>query len=542
MKNRGNINTQFDTVISTCIMIAMINMIVICALGGLQTAGYLGLSVLIISCMLGVLAAPLVMDLFTKIRFCYQRELHFRARRLLSTAKTMVILICALLLLSVVVFGKALAEGVFANVNMQYFLIISMVILFLGCVESIFLGMLKGLHMIKPIRLTMLLQQLLIFAGSILLEQLCSRYAVGIAGILRTQDVIPAYRALGALCGVLAGEVIGCLLLLVFYHSVHREFPGKDRQIIRRRQPEERFLTILGSFFQSQLFTILQNLFLMFAFLLDYLIWVRLSAAGGTISNQLYFAGILFGLGLPLAVFFLQWLKLLHFSTEPHQRAALRDKDLHFFREMTMANLFHLILVALPITCLLVVLAQNLPEALTGESISEKLILVLRLSAVLFMACALFVMTKLQLRLVVGKIRSTLLIVLAFILQTIVALISIGASDQGEVMVCMALLVFMTINGILHLIYCRQKCHLPYPDYRAYALCAAAMLCIGFIVYLLSQFMFAGIAALIGVIVTIVLFGLLYFIAMLFLPISEGNVPSSVVLEAFEQLRERMRL
>ncbi len=542
MKSRGSITTQFDTLITICAIIAMCNILVLCVLGGLHTVGYLGISLLLGVTLLSITGIPVLNDLAGKIRFCYQREMNMRARKMLKLSHQANILLFVLLFAVTFFLGGRIATGLFRNINLHYFMILICVALFLAGAECIFIGLMKGLHVIRPLRIGLLIQQVLMLVFSVLFERIFDSYAEGIAGILRTQEVIPAYRALGALCGMLIGLAIGTLMLLVFYLSVAGEFPGKDHSVIRNRSNEDRFIPMAISFVQAQSWASLQRFLLPFVVLLDLVLWTRISSSTSSISNQLYLEGTLLGIGFPFGILFLQLCKLLHLSTEPHQRASLRDKDVHLFREIAMGNMFHLLIVALPMAILMVVAAEHLPNALAGANIGDTLINVLRLTGVWMMAAAVYETSQLQLRLVAGKVGSAIFTLMAAVIQTIVVLIGLEAAGSGEVMLMCALLIFTIILAVLHLIYCHSKCRLPYPDFRSYAICAAAMLGIGLILYLVNQYLFAGIAPLIGLSLTVILFIVLYTIAMLFMPISEGNIPSSPVLDFFELLRERMRL
>lgn len=345
------------------LLLGMVNLLVLSVMSGIQGAGYLGISLVILvflisfhSLWLSGMVARYIRG--RNARGQYKSSLKFFRGALFYALVTGAFL-CAFLVLG----SNRLGSFLIRDVHIGLCLIPVAAILFVYGLSEAVSGYLRGMNCYGPVKIFYLVRQLTCFICSVAGMKLLGEYGNKVARLKHNEAVASVYNAFGALLGVLVGYLTGLILLAVFCLVLRREFHsmrGRDHA----RYQESAFhgfqvmlsLGIIQGIRYAMLFAPLP---------LNYILYVRLCMQDVTSVSWIQTAGYLFGEALPLAVLLLLLFFILNHRNYRQLAGQWKNEAYGQFRGKVFAMFLSVITLVLPICLAVSVMAEPILKCLT---------------------------------------------------------------------------------------------------------------------------------------------------------------------------------
>lgn len=409
-------------------IVGMVNILVLSAVLGIQGAGYLGISLALLtflisfhSCWLSALAARYVRGRNT-------RNQHKSSRKFLKGVLIYVFstgaAFCALFILASEGLGSFLIRDIHINICMM---VIAVILLVHGICEAVS-GYLQGMGFYMPVKIFLLVKQAAVFAGSIAGMKLLEEYGGKVARLKHNEAVTSVYGAFGSLLGMLAGNMAGLILLLMFCLLLHGELRSMRSKDNARYQESSfhGFRVMLGiGLMQGIKYALLFS-----PLLINYILYIRLCKTDGDSTLWIKTGGFLFGEAVPVMAVLILGFVLINHKNYRQLTGYWKNEAYSQFREKVYAMLLGVFLLALPVCAAVSVLSEPILKCLTKEAAKEG-------SSILLYAAAgavLLILEQTAVKLMElwnETLYLYLITIVSFAVQTVFAVTAFKAFDLG---------------------------------------------------------------------------------------------------------------
>lgn len=360
-------------------LIGMVNVLVLSAMLGIQGAGYLGITLVVLT-LLASFQSIWISDMVAKYirgrntRNQYKSSLKFFGGAVFYVLVTGVLL-CVVLILCSNLLGNFLIRDAHIGICLAA---ASGTLVLYGLSETIS-GYLRGMGFFMPVKLFYLVRQITSFAGSIAGLKFLGEYGQKVANLKHNEAVTSVYGAFGALLGMAAGCMTGLILLLAFCLILRGELHAmRGRDNAKYQESASHGFRVMASR------GILQGIrsFLLFAPLpVNYILYVRLCRKSGDSAPWIRTGGFLFGEAVPVAVILLICFMILNHKNYRQLAGYWKSEAYAQFREKVYAILLSVFMVALPLCAAVAVMAEPVLKCLTKGANKEGTTLLLYMAA-----------------------------------------------------------------------------------------------------------------------------------------------------------------
>ena len=378
---RKKISFQPDNYHTVMILIAMLNILLIDYMVSLNGSGYVGLSLFMFWVIASVCSLWFSSLTAKVIRQKISQSQNKSAKSFWKTALICNVFPNALLSLTFFIFSDPVCQFLFLNRNMSLcvkIIALSFIPFGLICLLS---GYLKGIGLLNPVRLVLIIQQVLIFIFSVTGLWVVSEYGEKVSQLLNNVEIMAVYKATGALAGALLGIIIGILLLCVFILILHKN--QKESFSNDQHKNYDSFRYEIQTVFRYGISHILFSLTVLLVPLIDFIFYIRSEKTSSDITEIMQLAGVLFSVVLPLIIILLTLWKKILFSFEYFMRNALKEQNFQLFKEYVFGILRGCMAVMLPVTILLVILSESVLKLLFGSAVQPDHITMFRVGSIL---------------------------------------------------------------------------------------------------------------------------------------------------------------
>lgn len=351
------------------LLVGMVNILVLSAMLGIQGAGYLGISLAVLIFLISFHSLWLSALTARYVRGRNTRNQQKSSRNFLRGVLIYVIstgaVLCALLILGSERIGGFLFRDIHINICIM---VIGVILLVHGISEAVS-GYLQGMGFYMPVKLFLLVKQAVIFAGSIAGMKFLEEYGGKVAKLKHNEAITSVYGAFGSLLGVLAGNIAGLMLLLVFCLLLHGELHsmrGKDSAKYQE-SAFQGFRVMLG----PGLMQGIKYALLSFSPLLNYILYIRLCKKDGDSTSWIKTGGFLFGKAIPVMAVLILGFTLLNHKNYRQLAGHWKNEAYTQFRERAYAMFLGIFVTVLPICAAISVMAEPILKCLTKEASKE---------------------------------------------------------------------------------------------------------------------------------------------------------------------------
>lgn len=498
------------------LLLGMVNFLVLSVMSGIQGAGYLGVSLVILvflvsfhSLWLSSMVARYIRG--RNARGQYKSSLKFFRGALIYALVTGVLL-CVFLVLG----SNRLGSFLIRDVHIGLCLIpVAAILLVYGLSEAVS-GYLRGMNLYGPVKIFYLVRQVAGFVCSIAGMKLLGEYGNKVARLKHNEAVASVYRAFGALSGLFVGYLAGLILLAVFCLLLRQEFHsmrGRDNA----RYQESAFhgfqvmlsLGIIQGIRYAMLFAPLP---------INYILYVRLCMQDGDSAPWIRTGGYLFGEALPLVVFLLLLFFILNHRNYRQLAGHWKNEAYGQFRGKVFAMFLGVITLALPVCLAVSVMAEPILKCLTKSAPKEStdILSYMAIAAVLL----LFEMTAYRLmELWKETVYLYLTVLVSFAAQTVFAVFAFQTFALGVAGILLGLIIQSVLFILLFFIKFARR--LRFSGYQIKKLVMAMIVALSGALIILLIYQFAGesLSAAVAIAVSVIPGFLLYLAAVTLLRI-----------------------
>lgn len=532
---RKRLPLQSDSYHMIIILIGMLNILVINSMVSLNGSGYIGLSL-----FLFWLIASACSLWYTGLTSKMIRQKQSQGKSAGSFWKAA--LLCniipnVLLALWLFFFSESISQFLFLNKNMSFCVKIVALSLFPFGLSCLLCGYLKGIGFHRPVRLVILIQQILIFVFSVSGLLCISDYGEKASLLLNNKEVIAVYKATGALAGALAGMTAGILFLCIFLLILRKnQAVPYTGETMKNYIP---FRSELQSIVQYGLSHVIFSLTVLLVPLIDFTVYIRSDKTVSDISEIMQTSGIIFSVLLPFLIIALTLWRKLCFTFEHDMRNALRDQNFRLFKDHVFGILHGCMAVMLPASILLVILSEAVLKLLFGSAVLPDHVTLFRTGSILVFFFS-YVIALLQILKLIGMSPvSVLFSMISFIFQTALCGILISLYGLGIRGFFGAVYAFVILDTVLLLWYLRKRVRFSFLLQKPVLLNAVLALFTGFLIFMLYQYVCSAWQPLAAIFVCVLFYLAVYIAGMAVLPVMEEEdsdlVPGAVL---FLQVRK----
>lgn len=351
------------------LLVGMVNILVLSAMLGIQGAGYLGISLAVLVLLISFHSLWLSSLTARYVRGRNARNQQRSSRRFLKGVLLYVlstgIVLGALLILA----SEQLSGFLFRDIHINICIMVVAVILLVHGVSEAVSGYLQGMGFYTPVKLFMFVKQAVIFAGSIAGMKFLEEYGEKVARLKHNEAVTSVYGAFGSLLGVLAGNVAGLLLLLVFCLLLRGELHsmrGKDNA-----KYQESSFQGFRVMFGPGLMQGVKYALLLSPLLVNYILYIRLCKKDGDSTSWIKTGGFLFGEVIPVMAVLVLGFTLLNHKNYRQLAGHWKNEAYAQFREKVYAMFLGIFVIALPVCAAVSVMAEPILKCMTKEASKE---------------------------------------------------------------------------------------------------------------------------------------------------------------------------
>lgn len=410
------------------LLLGMVNILVLSVMLGIQGAGYLGISLVVLMLFVSLHSlwlSPMVARYIRgrNARGQYKNSLNFFRGALLYAVATGVVICAVFVLLS-----NQLGSFFIRDIHIGICLILIGIMFFVYALSDVVSGYLQGMGMYVPAKIFYLVQQVVCFVGSIAGVKFFGEYGQKVANLKHNEAVTSVYGAFGSLLGILAGGIVGLIVLIVFSLMLRGEFHTM------RRKDSARYQESAFHGFQVMLsLGILQGIryvMLLAPLPINYILYVRLCKKDGDSASWIKTGGYLFGAAVPIMAVLIVVFLLLNHKNYRQLAGHWKSEAYGQFREKVFAIMLTVLTLALPICTSVSVLAEPILKCLFKGAAKEgiTILMYVAIGTILFI----FEMIAYKLMELWNEILYLYLtVVVSFGVQTAFAVLAFKTFDMG---------------------------------------------------------------------------------------------------------------
>lgn len=410
------------------LLVGMVNVLVLSALSGIQGAGYLGISLMVLTLLISF-HSVWVSDMVARYirgrnaRNQYRSSLKFFRGALLYISVTGILLGVVLVLCS-----DLLGSFLIRDIHISICLMILAALLPAYGISEAFSGYLRGMGFYMPVKLFYVVRQAAAFVGSIAGMKFLGEYGKKVANLKHNEAVTSVYDAFGALLGMTAGSILGIVLLLAFCVILRGELRSmRSKDNARYQESASHGFRVMISMGFLYGFRCL----LLFAPLpVNYILYVRLCKSGGDSAPWIRTGGYLFGEAIPVMAMLLLSFVILNHRNYRQLAGYWKSEAYSQFREKVFAMLLSVFTLIFPFCAAVAVMAEPILKCLTKGADKEGTSMLLFLSV----GAVLLVLERIAHKLMElwgEMIYLYLTVVVCFVVQTAFAAAAFKVLDLG---------------------------------------------------------------------------------------------------------------
>ena len=351
------------------LLVGMINILVLSAVLGIQGAGYLGISLALLTFLISFHSLWLSALVAKYVRGRNARNQQKSGRNFLKGALIYVLatgtMICAVFIFASEWLGSFLIRDIHINICIM---VIAVILLVHGVSEAVS-GYLQGMGFAVPVKIFLLVRQAAVFAGSVAGMKLLEEYGGKVARLKHNEIVTSVYGAFGSLLGMLAGNIAGFLVLLIFLLLLRGELHSMRSRDIARYQENAfhgfRVMLSLGLMQGIRYVMLFSPLFL------NYILYIRLCKKDGDSASWIKTGGFLFGEAVPVMAVLILGFAILNHKNYRQLAGHWKNEAYSQFREKVYAMLLGVLGLALPVCAAVSVMSEPIMQCLTKEAAKE---------------------------------------------------------------------------------------------------------------------------------------------------------------------------
>ena len=356
----------------------MINILVISALSGIQGAGYLGISLMILTLLVSF-HSIWVSDMVARyIRGRNARNQYKSSLKFFRGALFYILITGALLGVALVLCSDLLGSFLIRDIHIGICFMITAALFLLYGISEVFSGYLRGMGFYMPVKLFYLVRQAASFVGSIAGMKFLEEYGKKVANLKHNEAVTSVYGAFGALLGMAAGCILGIILLLAFCVILRgelRAMRSKDNAKYQESASHGFRVMISMGFLYG-----VRSLLLFAPLPVNYILYVRLCKKSGDSAPWIKTGGFLFGEAVPIMAIALLCFIILNHKNYRQLAGYWKSEAYSQFREKVFAILLSVFTLIFPLCASVAVMSEPILRCLTKGADKEGTAILLYLS------------------------------------------------------------------------------------------------------------------------------------------------------------------
>lgn len=498
------------------LFVGMINILVLSAMLGIQGAGYLGISLAVLTLLISFHSIWLSAMVTKYVRGRNARNQFRSSQRFLQGALIYVLSTGSVLCAAFILFHDQLGNFLIRDIHISICLMAIAVFLLIQGISEAISGYLQGMGFYMPVKLFYLVRQLTSFVGSVAGMKFLGEYGEKVAHLKHNEAVTNVYGAFGSLLGMLAGSVTGLILLLVFCLMLHGELRymrGKDNA----KYQESAFhgfrimlsLGLLQGIRYAMLFAPLP---------LNYILYIRLCKKDGDSASWIRTGGFLFGEGVPVMVLLLTAFVILNHKNYRQLAGHWKNEAYSQFRDKVFAMLLGVFALALPVCAAVAVMAEPILKCLTKNAAKEgySILLYMSISAMLLI---LEIMAIKLMELWNETVYLLLTVLVSFGVQTAFAVMAFQTLDLGVMGIVFGMLLQAALFSIFFFVKFSRRLKLSGNQLKKLIMVTIIALAGALIMLLIYQFAGKKLSAGVAIAVSVIPGFLLYLAVVTILQI-----------------------
>ncbi len=469
------------------LIIGMVNILLLSHIMGVQGVGYLGISLAFLT--FGLSFHALWLSGFVT-RFVKGRNARnqFKSSEKFFRGALLYALITGLILGLVFAFCRNIFSSYFIrDIHLGICLFPAALILIFYALSEAIGGYLKGMGIARPVKIYMIVRQLVVLGASILGMRLFMQYGEKVAKLKHNEAVASVYGAFGAMIGVLTGVFAGFLVLFVFCALLRGELKrlcGKDTARYSETVREGFWTTLTKGMISG-----VRLLFLFSVPLVNYILYVRICKMDIASTAWIKTGGYLFGGAVPVLTVLVLFFVILNHKNYRGLSGYFRNEDYVHIRVRGQAMILGAFTTGLPICLTFAVLSEPVSKLIFGAKTEEG-------ANIIMMACtaAAFVILEIILLKLLAiwneNAYSMLTIFFSFVIQTVCVVVLLKGMDM-EVMGIMIGILLQPVSAICICLLKLWK-QMRFPGYFWKKVIMTAIIVLGCVLVELLLYQFAG--------------------------------------------------
>lgn len=426
------------------LLLGMINILVVSSMLGVLGAGYLGISLAVLILLISLHSLWLSTMVARYIRGRNARGQYKSSQKFFRGALLYVLVTGMAGSAVLVIVSNQLGNYLIRDIHIGICLIPVAAMFVVYGLSEVVSGYLQGMNFYVPVKIFYLIRQVTGFAGSIAGMKLLNDYGQKVARLKHNNDVTSVYSAFGSLLGMLAGSMIGLIVLAVFCLLLRKEFHS-----MRGRDNARYLESALHGFQVMFSLGVLQGIryVMIFAPLpLNYILYVRLCMREGASASWIKTGGYLFGVGIPIMTIFLVIFLILNHKNCRQLTGHWKNEAYTQFREKVFAMFLGMAVLALPACLAVCVMAEPILKCLIKDAAGVTVLTYLAVGAILFL------LETIVLRLMElwnETLYLYLTVAVSFGVQTVFAVLSFKVFDLGMIGIVAGMIIQTILSMIL---------------------------------------------------------------------------------------------
>lgn len=428
------------------LLLGMINILVVSSMLGVLGAGYLGISLAILILLISFHSLWLSAMVARYIRGRNARGQYRSSQKFFRGALLYVLVTGMAGSAVLVILSNQLGNYLIRDIHIGICLIPVAAMFVVYGLSEVVSGYLQGMNFYVPVKIFYLVRQVTGFAGSIVGMKLLNDYGQKVARLKHNNDVTSVYSAFGSLLGMLAGSVVGLIVLVVFCLLLRKEFHS-----MRGRDNARYLESALHGFQVMFSLGILQGIryvMILAPLPLNYILYVRFCMREGTSASWIKTGGYLFGVGIPIMTVFFVIFLILNHKNYRQLTGNWKNEAYTQFREKVFAMFLGMAVLALPACAAVCVMAEPILKCLIKDAAGTGVTVLTYLAVGAF----LFLLETIILRLMEmwnETLYLYLTVVVSFGAQTVFAVLSFKVFDLGVAGIATGMIIQAVLSMIL---------------------------------------------------------------------------------------------
>ncbi len=410
------------------LIVGMVNILAVSFMLGIQGAGYLGISLAFLSIGISLHSLWLSSVVTKYVRGRIARGQYRNSGKFLKGALLYAILTGLIWCILFIVFGNWMGNFLVRDVHIGICLMLAAPILTVYAISEALGGYFRGIGMAQPVKISMIVRQAVFFICSIIGLKYMGGYGGKISKLLHNEAVTCVYGAFGVMLGLLAGNLAGLLLLLIFRLLLHGEIQRMKKQDTVKHQETvfQGFCTVLG----AGVFQGLKWMLVAAPLPLNYILYVRLCKKDVASTAWIKTGGYLFGMAVPVMLLLVLGYAILNYKSYRRLSHYYKNEINDQFQDKLNAILLGIFALVFPICAAFAVMAEPVAKLLTGGASKEGSSFLL-LSAIGAVLLTLEIVILRLMQIWNETLYSLLALLAGFAVQTVIIVIAFQTIEAG---------------------------------------------------------------------------------------------------------------